>query len=49
MNLRSYFTAAIITMGIGIQSVSSQDIPCPFLEFTDHPWVDSVYSVAHTR
>ena len=43
MHLRSFFIAAIITLGIGIQSLSSQDIPYPFLEFTDHPWVDSVF------
>jgi len=43
MHLRSFFIAVIITLGIGIQSLSSQDIPQPFLEFTDHPWVDSVF------
>jgi len=27
MHLRSFFIAVIITLGIGIQSLSSQDIP----------------------
>ena len=43
MHLRSFFTAAIITMGIGIQSLSSQDNTQPFMEYIDHPWVDSVF------
>lgn len=43
MYIRSFFIASIITLGIGIQSLRSQDIPQPFLEFTEHPWVDSVF------
>ncbi len=43
MHLRSFIIAAIFCLSVGIQQARPQEIPRPFLEFTDHPWVDSVF------
>jgi hypothetical protein len=43
MRLRSFIIAAISFLSLGIQQVRPQDIPRPFLEFTEHQWVDSVF------
>ena len=43
MRSRSFIIAAIFCLSVGIQQARPQEIPRPFLEFTDHPWVDSVF------
>jgi len=43
MHLRSFIISAICFLSVGIQQTRPQDIPQPFIEFTDHPWVDSVF------
>ena len=43
MRFRSFIIAIISILSVGIQPLRSQDIPQPFLEFTEHPWVDSVF------
>lgn len=37
MRSRSFIIAAIFCLSVGIQQARPQEIPRPFLEFTDHP------------
>lgn len=43
MRFRSFIIAAISILSLGIHPLGSQEVSQPFLEFTEHPWVDSVF------
>ncbi|MFZ2340719.1 MAG: serine hydrolase [Bacteroidales bacterium] len=43
MRIRPYIITAISILSLAFQPLKSQEVPQPFLEFTDHPWVDSVF------